>query len=103
VLNGNLTFGSGTDFLVETGSGYGVTGTINGGAGSNWIGHQRSGTGTVTLGGALLTGFTRELTLAAGASSQVTLTGPSAYTGNLYVGGDGTIINQLATTGGVYG
>lgn len=103
VLNGNLTFGSGTDFLVETGSGYGVTGTIDGGAGTNWLGHQRSGTGTVTLGGARPNGFTGELTLAAGASSQVTLAGPSTYTGNLYVGGDGTIINQLATTGGVYG
>jgi hypothetical protein len=103
VLNGNLTFGSGTDFLVETGSGYGVTGTIDAGAGTNRIGHQRTGTATVTLGGALPTGFTGEFTLASGASSQVTLTGPSGYSSSLYVGGDGTIINQLATSGGVYG
>lgn len=103
VLNGNLAFGAGDDLLVETGSGYGVTGTINGGAGNNWIGHQRTGTATVTLGEALPTGFTGEFTVAAGAASTVTITGPSAYTGDIYVGGNGTIVNQLATTGDVSG
>jgi len=98
-INGNLNFGNADDYLVETGSGFGVTGTINGGAGVNWIGHQRSGTATVSLGGALLPGFTNEFTLASGASSQVTITGPSGYTDTIYVGGDGAIINQLATTG----
>jgi hypothetical protein len=103
-LNGNLTFGLGTNLLVETGSGYGVTGTISAaGAISNWLGHQRSDTATVTLGSALPSGFTQEFTVAAGAASKVTITGPSAYTGDLYVGGDGTIVNQLATTGSVNG
>lgn len=102
-LNGNLIFGSNTDYLVETGSGYGVTGTIDGGAGTNWVGHQRSGTATVTLDGALPTNFTREFTLASGADSQVTVRGPSGYTGAIVVGGDGKIVNQLATTGGVLG
>ncbi|WP_206245260.1 hypothetical protein [Novosphingobium terrae] len=102
-LNGNLTFGSGNDILIETGAGFGVTGTIDGGAGTNWVGHQRSGTATVTLGSTLPNTFSGEFSVAAGSASQVTLTGPSAYAGNIYVGGDGTIINQLATTGTVYG
>ncbi|MDE1918632.1 MAG: hypothetical protein KGJ57_12985 [Sphingomonadales bacterium] len=102
-LSGNLSFGSGNDVLVETGSGYGVTGTIDGGGGTNLIGHQRSGTATVTLGGGLLTGFTGEFTVAAGAASQVTIKAPSAYTGDIYVSGDGSIVNQLATTGIVAG
>jgi hypothetical protein len=102
-LNGNLIFGSNTDYLIETGSGYGVTGTIDGGAGTNWVGHQRSGTATVTLGGALPTNFTKEFTLVSGADSQVTVTGQSGYTGAIIVGGDGKIVNQLATTGGVLG
>jgi hypothetical protein len=100
-LNGNLNFGYGVGILVETGSGYGVTGQITGTMGS--VGHQRSGTTTVTLGGTLPEGFTREFTVAAGASSRVTITGPSSYAGEISVGGDGTIINQLATTGSVYG
>jgi hypothetical protein len=101
-VNGNLSFGAGNDVLVETGSGYGVTGTIDGGFGTNVVAHQRSGTATVMLGSALPTGFSQEFTVAAGAASQVTITGPSAYTGNIYVSGDGSIINQLATTGIVY-
>lgn len=102
-LNGNLTFGNGNNYLVETGSGFGVTGTITTGLSTNWIGHQRSGTATVTLGGALPTGFSQEFVVAAGATSRVTVTGSSGYTGDLHVGGDGTIVNQLATTGTVYG
>lgn len=102
-LNGNLIFGAGNDVLVETGAGLGITGTITGGGGSDLLGHQRSGTATVTLGGAVPAGFAGEFTVAAGSDSQVTIKGPSAYTGNIYVSGDGTIVNQLASTGIVAG
>ena len=102
-INGNLVFGSGNDLLIETEQGLGVTGTIDGGAGTNWLGHPHSGAATVTLGGALPTGFAGEFTVAAGASSQVTITGPSAYTGTIYISGDGTIVNQLASSGIVTG
>lgn len=100
-INGNLAFGNANNLLAETGSGYGVTGTITaaGNASFNWIGHQRSAAATVTLGSPLLPGFGNEVTLAAGAGSRVTITGPANYTQNIYVGGDGAIINQLATTG----
>lgn len=102
-INGNLVFGAGNDVLVETGSGYGVTGSIDGGGGTDFIGHQRSGTASVTLGGGLLSGFSGEFVAAAGAGSQVTVKAPSGYTGSIYVSGDGTIINQAATSGSVLG
>jgi hypothetical protein len=102
-LNGNLTFGNGSNYLVETGTPLGVTGTITTGSGINWLGHQRSGTATVTLGSTLPTGFSQEFTVAAGATSQVTINGPSGTTSNIFVGGDGTIVNRLATTGFVSG
>lgn len=100
-ISANLLFGDADDQLIETGASFGVSGTIDGGAGTNTIGHLRTGTATVTLGEALPTGFTQELTIADGAAAQVTLAGPSGYTGNILVAGTGTIINQLATTGGV--
>lgn len=101
-LNGNLNlsgpFSSG--LLVETGSGFGVNGTITVGSGA--IGHQRNGVATVTLGGILPNNFTREFTVADGANSRITIAGPSAYTGSITVGGTGTIVNQLSTTGAIY-
>lgn len=101
-LNGNLNFGYGNGLLIETGLGYGVNGTISGNSSYNSIGHQRSGLATVTLGGTLPTGFSNEFTVAAGPASRVTITGPSSYAGSIYIGGDGTIVNQLASSGGVY-
>jgi hypothetical protein len=98
-INGNLTFGNGSDVLVETGSGYGVTGAIDGGAGNNWVQHVRSGTASVALGQALPTHFTYEATVTGDAASQITLTGPAAYASAIYVGGSGTIINTAATSG----
>ncbi|NKJ00423.1 adhesin HecA-like repeat protein [Novosphingobium sp. SG707] len=102
-ISGNLVFGAGNDVLVETGSGYGVNGSIDGGGGTDFIGHQRSGTASVTLGGGLFSGFSGEFVAAAGAGSQVTVKAPSSYTGSIYVSGDGTIINQAATSGSVLG
>ncbi|MDR6707484.1 MULTISPECIES: hypothetical protein [unclassified Novosphingobium] len=102
MLNGNLAFGYGDNMLIETGQGYGVTGTISTTGGTISLGHQRSGTTTVALGGALPANFMQEFAIAAGAASRITLTGPSSYTGTIYVGGDGTIINQLASSGSIY-
>ncbi len=100
-IDGNLYFGYGDDQLIETGAGFGVSGSIYGGPGTNSVGHLRSGTATVTLGSALPSGFTQEFILADGADARVTITGPAGYAGDIGIGGSGTIINELATTGGV--
>lgn len=101
-LNGNLNFGGiySTGLLVETGSGLGINGTIS--AGSGALGHQRRGVSTVTLGGALPANFTTEFTVADGANSRITIAGPTGYTANINVGGNGAIVNQLSTTGAIY-
>lgn len=102
-LNGNLTFGGQNSLLIESGSGFGITGTVSGGSSNNLAAHLRSSSGTVTLSGQSLINFGKEFTLATGAATQVTLTGASGYTGAIIVGGDGKFINQMATTGAVQG
>ncbi|WDF75102.1 hypothetical protein [Novosphingobium sp. KACC 22771] len=100
--NGNLNLGGiySTGLLVETGSGFGINGMIS--VGTGFIGHQRRGVATVTLGGALPANFSREFTVADGANSRVTIAGPTGYAGNINVGGNGAIVNQLSTTGAIY-
>ncbi len=104
-LYGNLTFAStiGGNELIETGSGYGVSGTIDGGFGTNYVGHLRTSNAVVILGAALPTDFSQEFTVASGAAAQVTIRGPIGSTADIFVGGDGAIINQANTTGTIEG
>lgn len=99
-LNGNLNFSGWANMLVETGSGYGITGSITSTNGMSYVGHLRSSSGTVTLGGALPAGFTGEMTIASGAGTTLTLQG-NVNNADLVVGGDGTIINTVTATGAV--
>jgi adhesin HecA-like repeat protein len=101
ILNGNLTFGSGNDVLVETGGGYGVTGTIDGGQGTNLVEHERTTSGTVTVGGALLTNFQGEIVEASGVGTVITITAAAPISTGIYVGGNGQIVNQVSTSGSV--
>lgn len=104
-LHGDLVFGrDARNVLVETGSGFGVTGTVRfertiiPDGQINAIGHLRRKTATVTLGGALPYGFAYELALAEGAATQITLTGTVQRDGrSIFVGGDGAIINRVSS------
>ena len=100
-LNGDLRFGSNNDLLIETGSGFGVTGTIDGGDGTDTVLRARSASATVALG-ELPTGFESETVGASGAETVVTLTGAPGRTADIGVIGDGRIVNQAATAGSVY-
>jgi uncharacterized protein YhjY with autotransporter beta-barrel domain len=102
-LEGNLTFGSGNDLLVESGAGFGVSGSIDMGGGSDILGHQRSTSATVTLGEPLSTGFASELVAAMGADTTVTINSMAPLTGDVYVGGSGRIVNRVATSGSISG
>jgi hypothetical protein len=100
-LNGDLIFSndSGGNQLIETGSGFGITGTISARTGMNYLGHLRTASGTVTLGGELPAGFTREFVVASGSAARVTVSGAVPEGTAINVGGDGNIINQVDTTG----
>lgn len=99
-LNGNLRFGRNNDLLIETGNGFGVTGTIDGGAGYDVAVHERSTSGTVDLG-VLLTGFEGEAVTAIGSGTVVTITAPAGRTSDIGVAGNGQVVNRAATTGSV--
>ncbi len=103
-LNGNLIFGNvDGNALIETGSGFGIAGAITAGSGTNYIGHLRTSNATVMLGSTLPAGFSQEFVIASGPATQVTIQGPASSSANIYVGGDGSIVNQANTAGGVEG
>lgn len=101
ILNGDLRFGRNNDLLIETGSGFGVTGAIDGGEGDDVVLRARSASTKVALGD-LPTGFESEVVGASGADTVVTITGAPGRTADIGVIGDGRIVNQAATTGSVY-
>jgi len=100
-LNGNLRFGAGGDLFLETGDGSGVSGIIDGGAGFDIFGHSRSASGTVTLGAVQAINFEAEYVEALGADTTVTTSSTGPLTGDLYLGGDGNIVNGVDITGGL--
>ena len=102
-LTGDLLFGSGNDLLVETGSGFGVSGAIDGGDGVNYVGHERSQNATVTLGGALPDGFQGEFVSSRGKDTVLTVSADTTLNSDILVAGDGQIVNEVSTHGSVTG
>lgn len=100
-LTGNLRFGSGGDLFLETGGSTGISGVIDGGAGFDTFGHSRSASGTVTLGAVQAINFEAEYVEALGADTTVTTTAAGPLMGDLYLGGDGNIVNGVDITGGL--
>ncbi|WP_226015967.1 autotransporter outer membrane beta-barrel domain-containing protein [Novosphingobium sp. FKTRR1] len=100
-INGDLLFGKGYNWLVETGKPLGVTGQIIADGIVNQVVHRRSSTATVELGESLPTGFTSEATEALGADTVVTLQAAKTLSSDIYVLGGGAIVNKVNTTGGV--
>ncbi len=98
-IAGDLRFGDGNDLLLQTGDTTGVSGTIDGGAGTNIYGRAFSSSKTVALGTAGLVNFQDLLVQASGADTVVTTTG--AASGTLYVLGNGSIANQANVSGGL--
>ncbi|OAN59469.1 beta strand repeat-containing protein [Sphingomonas sp. TDK1] len=96
-IAGDLRFGDADDLLLQTGDTIGVSGTIDGGAGTNVYGRVLKGSGTVALSTAGLVNFQDLLVQASGTDTVVTTTGTA--NGNLYVVGNGSIANQANVTG----
>lgn len=98
-LTGNLTFGRGNDLFLQTGDGTGVTGTIDGGDGFDIFGYSRKTSGTVVLDNHTGINFEADYVEVLGADTSVTLTAADRIAGDLYIQGDGTIINDATIDG----
>ncbi|WP_156139528.1 hypothetical protein [Sphingomonas sp. 35-24ZXX] len=102
-LNGNLLFGSGSDLFFEVDGVRGVTGTINGGAGFDIYGYSRTSNGTVTLGAIPAVNFEAFAVEAFGSDTTVTINADAPLSTNIFVSGNGSIVNTASTTAGLTG
>jgi uncharacterized protein with beta-barrel porin domain len=98
-LTGNLTLGQGNDLFIQTGDSHGVTGTIDGGAGFDIFGYSRKSSGTIALGNRPGINFEADYVEALGADTSVTLTAANRIANDLYLQGDGTIVNDATIYG----
>lgn len=102
-IAGDLTFGSGSDSFIMTGTTTGVSGAINGGEGNDLFGYGLTETATVSLDvGKQLVGFEDAMMQVAGADVVATVTSTDAFEGNLYVSGEGKVVNTASIGGNVF-
>jgi len=99
-LTGNLSFGDGNDVFVETDGQTGVTGTIDGGAGTDTYRRAFTASGTATLGTLTALNFEREDVQAIGADTVVTVQSGTALA-SLGVLGDGQVVNTANVDGDI--
>ena len=97
-LTGNLRFGDGGDVFVEMDGQTGVTGTIDGGAGSDTYRRAFTKSGTATLGNVTAVNFEHEDVQAIGTDTVVTVQSNAVLT-SLGVLGDGQVVNTANVDG----
>jgi hypothetical protein len=100
-VTGSVLFGAGDDLFLQLGETTGVTGRIVGGDGFDTFGRAFTTSSTVALGTPGGEGFEAELVQARGADTIVTLTAANPIADDVFVGGDGRIVNQAVIEGGV--
>lgn len=98
-LSGNLTFGQGSSLFLQTGDSHGVTGTIDGGAGFDIFGYARKASGTIALGNRPGINFEADYIQALGNETSITLTAANRIANDVYLQGDGTIVNTMVIDG----
>ncbi|MBG6121015.1 uncharacterized protein with beta-barrel porin domain [Sphingobium sp. JAI105] len=98
-LEGNLTFGQVNDLFLQTGETTGVSGTIDGGAGFDIYGRSRSSSSTIALGNHAGINFEADYVQALGADTVLTLTAADDIASDVYIQGDGTIVNDATIDG----
>jgi hypothetical protein len=96
---GNVTFGASSDLFLQTGTTTGVSGTIDGGDGLDIFGWSLKANDNIVLGQQAAVNFEANYVEALGTDTRVTLTATDSVTGNLYLRGDGTIVNEAAIDG----
>lgn len=101
-VTGNVTFGSSTDMFLQTGAATGVSGTIDGGAGFDIFGWSRNASDSIALDQRTGINFEADYVEALGADTRVTLTAANPVTNDLYLRGDGTIVNEATIDGAAW-
>lgn len=96
---GNVTFGSSTDMFLQTGATTGVSGIIDGGEGSDIFGWSRKTSDSIALDQRTAINFEADYVQALGTDTLVTLTATNRVAGDLYLRGDGTIVNEATIDG----
>lgn len=91
-IAGDLTFGSGADTIIAY-TAPNVSGTIDGGAGTDTLAHIRRASDTVNLGFERVVNFERQNVVALGADTVVTLAATNAVTSPIEVTGNGAVVN----------
>jgi len=98
-ITGDLLFGDGSDLLLQTGDTLGVSGIVDGGAGRDIYGRVLDSSGAIAIDFAGLRNFEDALIQAVGLDTVATVTAPSPFTGDLYLAGNGSIINKAVIAG----
>lgn len=98
---GNVTFGTYSDLFLQTGTTTGVSGTIDGGDGFDIFGWSRKTSDSIALGQQAAVNFEANYVEVLGADTRVTLTAADRVTSDLYLRGDGTIVNEATVDGAV--
>lgn len=99
---GNVTFGSSNDMFLQTGATTGVSGTIDGGAGSDIFGWSRNASDSIALDQRTGINFEADYVEALGTDTRVTLTAANPLTNDLYLRGDGTVVNEATIDGAAW-
>lgn len=99
MVTGNVTFGSSTDVFLQTGATTGVSGIIDGGEGSDIFGWSRKTSDSIALDQRTAINFEADYVQALGTDTLVTLTATNRVAGDLYLRGDGTIVNEATIDG----
>ncbi|WP_242153167.1 autotransporter outer membrane beta-barrel domain-containing protein [Sphingomonas sp. BAUL-RG-20F-R05-02] len=98
-IAGDLLFGDGDDLLLQTADALGVSGTIDGGAGRDIYGRSLTSSDTVALDLSKVRNFEDGLVQVLGADTVATVTANGTFGGNLFVAGNGQVVNQASITG----
>lgn len=101
-VTGNVSFGAGYDAFIVLGANTGVSGMIDGGDGLDTFGRVLTRSDNVSLAPpSQVINFERTLVGASGGGTVATITSSAPFTGDVFVGGDGAIVNTATINGDV--
>ena len=98
-IAGDLLFGDGTDLLLLTGDSLGVSGIIDGGGQDDLFGYAPTSSASVAIDPSSIFSFEDALVVSLGPDTVVTATASAPFAGDLFVSGNGAVVNQADIAG----